>query len=297
MSLSEQSVEPAREITRREGVLLGPVIAARNWSADAQGSIHDDATAGKLGFRGGTVAGNIHMDQFVPVLLEAFGEAWLEGGSLSLHFVNATTDRELVRAFVREPAGASQVDVWMEREDGMEVARGTASLGDVSRSALRTRELRAVDPASLRILRGLHPGLRLGPKEVRLDSKRQLERLERGLLSDPLPCHAGRSAYPGVVATPSATVELLWASPTEALRPRVGKAVGLFGAIEVAYLAGPLLLDRSYRVSAEVIALSESPKTEVLWFDSEATREDGTRAATLRMMLRFMKASSPLYAT
>ena len=36
-------------------VITGPVWAARNWSADeGEGSIHDDATAAKLGFRGGT---------------------------------------------------------------------------------------------------------------------------------------------------------------------------------------------------------------------------------------------------
>ncbi|MCP4002894.1 MAG: hypothetical protein GY725_01735, partial [bacterium] len=65
-----------------KGTLSGPAVAARNWSADAEGSIHDDATASKLGFRGGTVAGNIHMDQFVPVLVEAFGNEWFETGHL-----------------------------------------------------------------------------------------------------------------------------------------------------------------------------------------------------------------------
>ena len=46
-------------------LIKGPLWAARNWSADAgAGSIHDDATAAKLGFRGGTVAGDVHMNQF-----------------------------------------------------------------------------------------------------------------------------------------------------------------------------------------------------------------------------------------
>ena len=39
----------------------------RNSAAEVKGSIHDDATASKLGFKGGTVAGSIwYMDQFVP---------------------------------------------------------------------------------------------------------------------------------------------------------------------------------------------------------------------------------------
>ncbi len=93
-------------VQRSDGTLTGRAIAARNWSADAQGSIHDDATASKLGFRGGTVAGSIHMDQFVPVLLEAFGSSWFETGYLSLRFLNATTDREVVRAHAADPLDA-----------------------------------------------------------------------------------------------------------------------------------------------------------------------------------------------
>jgi hypothetical protein len=79
-----------------------------------------------------------------------------------------------------------------------------------------------------------------------------------------------------------------------ALRGAVGDAVGLFGAIEVAHLEGPLLLGETYRVTAEVVALSESPKTESLWFDSVAWLDERP-VASQRMMLRFMKASSPLY--
>ena len=60
-------------------IISGPLWAARNWSADAgAGSIHDDDTAQELGFRGGTVAGDVHMNQFAPVLVQVFGEAWFE---------------------------------------------------------------------------------------------------------------------------------------------------------------------------------------------------------------------------
>jgi hypothetical protein len=54
---------------------------ARNWRIDAGGgSIHDDATATKLGFRGGTEAGNIHMDQSAALLVELDGPVWFERG-------------------------------------------------------------------------------------------------------------------------------------------------------------------------------------------------------------------------
>ena len=74
-------------------VITGPLWAARNWSADGgAGSIHDDETAAELGFRGGTVAGDVHMNQFPPVLLKIFGNEWFERGNLSLSFKNATID-------------------------------------------------------------------------------------------------------------------------------------------------------------------------------------------------------------
>ena len=41
-----------------ETIMEGPLWEARNWAAsEGAGSIHDDTTAEKLGFRGGTVPG------------------------------------------------------------------------------------------------------------------------------------------------------------------------------------------------------------------------------------------------
>src|SRR5512132_454789 len=126
------------EVVERDGVLVGPLREPRNLAANMAGSSHDDSQAQRLGFRGGTVAGSIHMEQFPPVLLRAFGERWFETGSLSCYFRNATMDRERVRAFVDVPSfdklrmsdkESAQVNVWMEREDGMRVLDGTASVG------------------------------------------------------------------------------------------------------------------------------------------------------------------------
>ena len=103
----------------------GPVRHPRNLYAGSAGSIHDDATATRLGFRGGTVAGSVHLDQFPPLLLRAFGERWFETGSVSVYFRNATTDGEPVQAFVAVPADRvsdQQVRVWMTQPDETLVA-------------------------------------------------------------------------------------------------------------------------------------------------------------------------------
>jgi hypothetical protein len=50
-------------------------------------------------------------------------------------------------------------------------------------------------------------------------------------------------------------------------------------------------------VIARVFAVGQSPKTEYLWFDSTASDEQGREVASMRMLLRFMKASSPRYSS
>lgn len=280
-------------------VIVGPVRRPRNPSAHVQGSIHDDATATALGFRGGTVAGSIHMDQFPPLLLEAFGQGWFETGSLSLYFRYATTDGEPVQAFAERPPDGgqdAQVRAWMTTPDGGLVGEGTASVGrPATPSALRGRDLRPVDPSGLRMLKALRPGDLIGDLPVAVNAGRQLSLIARGAMTEPLPWYAGASPWGGPVASPSAVVDLLYSDLLADFRRSLGPRVGLFGAIEICFAAGPVFLHRSYRVSGKVVALSETPKTEVLWFDSRAVGEDGVLVAEMRMMLRQMKQSSPLY--
>ena len=150
------------EIELRDHLFVGPLRRSVNNASKVAGSIHDDATATKLGFRGGTVAGSIHLELFPPLLLRAFGQRWFERGTISMYFLNATTDREAVRAFVKEPpldATDAQVDIWIERDDGMRVAEGTASVGSPEEpSALLRRPLDRFDAGDLRILGGLKVG-------------------------------------------------------------------------------------------------------------------------------------------
>ena len=277
----------------------GPVRHPRNLYSGSAGSIHDDATATRLGFRGGTVAGSVHLDQFPPLLVRAFGERWFENGGLSVYFRNATTDGEPVQAFVAAPADAGsdqQVRVWMSQPDGTLVAEGTASIGRPAEpSALFARDLRPVDPTTLRMLRDVRPGDPLGPIDVAVNGERQQASLREGYLTEPLDWYGESSPWGPPIASPSTTVSLLYNELLETLKDRLGPRVGLFGAIEIRHHAGPVLLNRSYTVSGEVVGVSETPKTEVLWFDSRAHDGGGRLIAGMRMMLRSLKASSPLY--
>jgi len=79
------------------------------------------------------------------------------------------------------------------------------------------------------------------------------------------------------------------------LRGQLGQAVGLFGAIELRNISGQILVEHAYHVSGSIVALGRSPKTEYMWFETALNEAAGERIAETRMLLRFMKASSPLY--
>jgi len=284
-----------------ENAISGPLWAARNWSADAgEGSIHDDSTAEKLGFRGGTVAGDVHMNQFPPVLLKIFGNAWFETGNLSLSFKNATIDLEKVQVFSEPRAkGANQTKVWMEREDGLLVCTGTAAMGDHSQSELRKKDMRPCDPSELKILHRLSPGFDLGTYNVITTTDKQFQRFDTHVISDPLDWYRDKDASPwdDVVAAPCTILEYLWAYPMEGLQPYVGESVGLFGAMEIGFTNGPLVLNHPYRITSEVVCVGQSPQTEYVWYESKVTNSAGDLVATLLIQSRAMKASSPAYAT
>jgi len=285
------------EIEVRDHVLVGPLRRSVNNASKVAGSIHDDATATKLGFRGGTVAGSIHLELFPPILLKAFGQRWFERGTISMYFLNATTDREVVRAFVKEPpidAKDAQVDVWVERDDGMRVAEGTASVGNPEEpSALLRRPLDRFDAGQLRILGGLKVGDQFDACDALLTKDTMTERMK--VITEPLEWYTKPSPWGGAIATPATMVQLLYSQSIATLRSKLGRAVGLFGAIELRNINGPVLVEHPYRVTGSIVALGQSPKTEYMWFETALDEKAGKRIAEMRMLLRFMKASSPKY--
>ena len=47
--------------------------------------------------------------------------------------------------------------------------------------------------------------------------------------------------------------------------------------------------------SCQVVAVGQSPKTEYMWFETQMDDSSGKRIAEMRMLLRWMKASSSRY--
>jgi hypothetical protein len=285
------------EIEERDGLYLGHWRKPVNSAIHIVGSIHDDNMASKLGFRGGTVAGSIHFELFPPLMLRAFGPRWFERGSLSVYFLDPTVDREEVRAVVAVPLGGEkdvQVEAWAERPDGRRIGEGTASAGDPNAvSALKARDVSKYPPGELRILAKASAGDHFPELPVEITPTAMDSRLS--VTTDPLPWYEGDSPWGESIVTPCHMIDVMRAAGDAYLVSiQQAAAVPLYGAIEIRNVNGPVFAGRTYRSGGTIVSLGQSPKTEYLWYDAYID-ENGKRIAEMRMMYRFMKASSSLY--
>jgi hypothetical protein len=247
------------------------------WQGVAENSIHTDAVARRVGMRGGTIPGTVHLTHFRPILTELFGPRWLKTGSISMFYTFATTDREDVRAVVEEPAdreSAVQMAAWVEDKEGRTVCKGSVSVGDLKGvvSYIRSLPLENAPEGAPRILAQMKPGMAIPPVENYLVK----DGGEEGELRDPQLIYRSLAVFPpGVVTQP---------------------AVGFFGATEIRLHNGPIKVGVPYRKSGSVACVGQSPKTEFAWFDSALHDADGHLIADMRHMTRWMKVSSPLWA-
>ncbi|MDP1619283.1 hypothetical protein [Phenylobacterium sp.] len=268
-------------------IIEGEFRSPHNGFQQAPGSIHNDEVAAKLGFKGGTVPGSVHMDQFAPLLVETYGTDWFARGNMSLHFTQATVDREEVKAVMEAASPRSRLTMF--NREGVQVCIGTASGQTRDPESEMTRRMAAQAPAeALRILAGYKVG------DVNTDIPMRIEReaLEKSLsrITERLPL------YDEGILPPSHLVRLAHISRPTVLA-KVNQSVGLFGALEIRIADGPLKADHDYVGRTTMLKLTESPKTENAWYDVDiADAATGKDVATVTFMIRFMKASSPLWA-
>jgi len=275
---------------------------------DSHASIHDDATALKLGFQGGTIEGPTHFSQFAPLCLSLWGNAWFETGCISAHYRNPSFDGEEVQALLAKPEpGEKQCKVQMVKRDGTEVLRGTASVGhDASLTALdqRLTELKPLaDPV---ILRDVKVGMKTKRQTVRMDFDQNMGELYPFSLEDKLKVITEPSSYyrkDAVSANPWGRpiipIEMLsvlfqYRSREDRL-PIKGPAVGLFADQEIRLLRGPLFAGEDYQTEREVVALSGSRRTESLWLRTAVFANDGSPVAKMLLNLASLKDSYAPY--
>ena len=301
------------KIEETDAELVGPWRSPRQMlqaqSYDSHASIHDDTTAQKLGFQGGTIEGPTHFSQFVPLCVEQWGIDWFRTGCLSAHYRNPVFEGEAVEAILVKPlGGARQSEIRMIKRDGTEVLRGTASVGlnaPPTALELRLSELKPLtDPV---ILYDIKLGMKTRRQRVRMPFDQNMGELypfslrqKLEVITEDSPLYSSTSDNPfGRPVIPVEMLSVLFQYRAREDRlPSRGPAVGLFADQEIRLLNGPLFVDREYELEREVVAVSGSRRTESLWlrpsvFDPKA----GTSAvATMLLNHAILKDSYAPYA-
>ncbi|EZQ18166.1 MULTISPECIES: hotdog family protein [Halopseudomonas] len=272
--------------------LCGPLREPKQMLADQQysghTSIHDDDMAEKLGFRAGPIEGPTHFSQFTPLLVEIWGQDWFERGCFSAHFQNMVVEGEQVRAFVERPApGATRVRCWAEKADGTPVLEASASIGDAGPSLLDERMARLRPPERLVILADLQVGMTGAEEErVRMDADQHMgelypfslnQKLERITENSPWYSQADVSPWGRPIIPLEMVSVLAEYSSKQAAFPVRQPVIGLFADQEIRMIDGPLLVGEDYLIRREVVALSESKRTESYWVRSRIYSADGSQ--------------------
>jgi hypothetical protein len=275
---------------------------------DSHASIHDDATAQKLGFQGGTIEGPTHFSQFAPLCENLWGKAWFETGCISAHYRNPSFAGEEVQAILAKPEpGAKQCKIQMVKRDGTEILRGTVSVGSDGVATALDQRLTELKPlADPVILHDVKVGMKTGRQTVRMGFDQNMGELYPFSLNDKLKVITEPSSYYRREETdnpwgrPIIPIEMLsvlcqYRSRDDRL-PIKGPAVGLFADQEIRLMRGPLLVGEDYETEREVIALSGSRRTESLWVRTTVFADDDVPVAKMLLNLASIKDSYAPYA-
>jgi len=275
-----------------ELTLSGPLRSPRQMLADQQYdghvSLHDDSMAQGLGFRAAPIEGPTHFSQFDPLLARVWGRAWFERGCISSHYLNMVVEGEQVRAFVEMPApGVTRTRIRAEKSDGTPVLEASASIGpDHGQTLLEERLARLRPTGTLVILRDIRVGMTGAQDElVSMGMDQHMGDLYPFTLHQKLACITENSPwYSDAVASPwgrpiipfEMVSVLVNASSRKARFPVKGPAIGLFADLQVRMIDGPLFVGESYLVRREVVAVSDSRRTESFWTLSRIFDASGT---------------------
>ena len=244
---------------------------------DGHLSIHDEKMAEDLGFSGAPIEGPTHFSQFVPLLHEVFGDVWFERGCISAHYQNMVVDGEEVRVFA-EPRGSdlTPIAIGAEKRDGTPVLIGTASVGpDYGETEIDRRLAKLRPSEQLVILTDLKVGQQgaANPEDVIMEFDQHMGpmypfslRQKLAKITEAHPYYTSSDNPWGRPVIPLEMVSVLtqYSSGRAGFRAR-GPAIGLFAGQEIRMLNGPLFVNHPYQLEREIVALSESRRTESNW--------------------------------
>ena len=265
---------------------------------DGHRSIHDDRMAGDLGFSGAPIEGPTHFSQFVPLLHDHFGDAWFERGCISAHYQNMVVEGEKVRAFFEVSAErTSLVRIGAEKSDGTPVLTGTASIGPVHGETEIDARIARLQPSDQLVILSDVKVRQKGagnPEEAVMHFHQNMGRKYPVSLNEKLSCITENHVYYSAeraadnpwrrAVIPLEMVSVLAQYNNQSGFKTRGPAIGLFAGQQIRMIRGPLFVGHPYRIEREVVALSESRRTESMWIKS-CIHDEQTRDLVCEMTL------------
>jgi len=285
--------------------IVGPLRSPRQMLAeqeyDGHTSVHDDATAAKLGLAGAPIEGPTHFSQFDPVGVALWGSAWFERGCISAHFENMVVEGEQVRPFVIRQ-GDAQARIRAEKADGTSVLSGTMSLGPSHPPTELDNRRAALKPAGeLFVLDLMNVGDTSATVRASMTFDERNGNLYPFSLAEKLavitedspwyrPATAAGSPW-GRAIVPTEMISVLAARCPAAGEVR-GPAVGLFMDLEIRMHAGPVFVGAEYELSRTVVAIGQTRRVEFYWTDTSIIDPaTGTLVASVLLAQGVFKAS------
>lgn len=271
---------------------------------DGHTSVHDDATADKLGLTGAPIEGPTHFSQFDPIGYERWGDRWFAEGCVSAHFQTMVIEGESVIASAEasdgDDGGGDSVRIDATKGDGTPVLTGTISVGDATTELterLATAQTR--DPGDLFIVDRVTVGpLPADDRRVMVDADTANGNLypfslaqKLAAITEPSDWYSSADNPWGRPILPFEMYSVL-AHKIGTSLPVRGPAVGLFLDLEVRALGRPLFVGEEYVLERAVVAVGQSRKVESHWVDTTVRHaESGEPAARVLLHSGVFKAS------
>jgi hypothetical protein len=286
-------------------VVNGPPRSPRQLLADqAYGghqSVHDDATARRLGFAGAAIEGPTHLTQFEPLAHLIWGTSFYEQGCLSTHFEHPAYDGDrLVAALEVSSSSASDGRLALVKEDGTSVLVGTAHLGaPQSATEIEQRLASRRRLAAPRILSSIDGDTLGGDEDAVIEATAHLGSMYPFSLADKLEVmtevaewhRSDRNPW-GRRILPFEMINVLCYRTSNQWLPIPERAVGLFVHLEVQMTSGPVFVGHPYRLERRILGLGESWRTESFWLETcVRDRDSGLLVARVVLHTAILKDS------
>jgi len=292
-------------ITRDGDTLVGPWRAPRQMLAeqeyDGHASVHDDATAARLGLAGAPIEGPTHFSQFDPLAVALWGARWFECGCISAHFETMVVEGEQVQASIT-PTGSTGARASAVKNTGEPVLTATLTLGDAPTELDgRLARMLAREVGDLFIVDRLRVGWTSLPTPTSMgftESNGNLYpfslRDKLAVITEPSSWYVpGESSPWGRAIVPTEMLSVL-AHKGGMNLPTRGPAVGLFIDLEVKRHA-PVFVDEPYSVTHELVGLGQSRRVESYWTRSRLADASGRVVASVLLHQGVFKASYAAY--